>query len=460
MFWDGPMDGVSDCSPRLIELLNYAKGSKISVGSDTLNPWSSLIINQQRKVQIAGGASGFQFQYQTTEAHGLQSGDVFTVVNCVPSSWNGTFTATDGTAGNIIYCRSGVSLPVMTTAGQIVVTLPPRNYISPARDCIIEFPAGQFSLRSPLPPLGQVVIKGQSKLSTILIKRFHGGVFFQQDGSLGNGLIIERMAVLADPLYRPGYFCYLAGKPALKITGASGPTAGMASITTNKSHGIAVGGSFVISGCVPSEWNGTYIATSGSGVNQLNFALGGSPGGMTTLGQVDTPYQPDNFQLKDLYVSQFGGITGASPPGGGLWQYGVVIDGADRTHPQGIRIGLIENCEIFNCQIAGVWIKNGVGITMRGGGLFPGAGPADGTGVYVTGGLTDPLTQSIYCHFQGVINNCALNISRSSYCTWLGGSIGGLQTEGSGHHWRIDTLNSGPVGNNLADSSVTLLPPP
>lgn len=458
MFWDGPMDGVSDCSPRFKELHDYASGAKISVGSATRNAWSDFTINQTKIINITGAASGSLFQYQTEEPHGLQVGNVFTVVGCLPSQWNGTFTATNGTSGNIIYCRAGLFLPIPTALGQVIITLPPQNWISPARDCIIEFPAGTFSFRSPPPPLGQVVIKGQSKLSTILVKRFHGGIFFQQDGTLGNGLLIERMAVLTDPLYRPGYFCYLKGPIGANVTGVSGPTSGMASATTDRPHGIPVGGTFTFSGFTPSAWNGTYTATAGTGVNQLNFALGGAPGGVTTLGIMESVYQPDNFQLKDLYISQYGGITGASPPGGGLWQYGMLIDGINRTYPQGIRIGLIENCEIFNYQYGGLWIRNGVGITMRGGGFFPGASPTTAAGVYVTGGLTDPLTQSVTCHFQGVINNSALNISKSSYCSWIGGEIGGLQTDGS-HHWDIHTLNSGAIANNLVDSNVVLIPP-
>lgn len=461
MWWDGPMDGVSDCSPRLTELINYAGGSVISIGNATLNPWSNAQIPVRSLFTIVGfSTSATSYQSITTDApHRLQPGGSLTIKNCQPSAWNGNWTAEAGTGGSVIYFKSAVQLPPMTTLGQVTVALPPSNSIWPARDCIIEFPAGTFSLKSPLPKLPQIVLRGQSKLSTIFVKRFHGGIFFQQDGTLGNGLIIERMSVLTDPLYRPGYFCYLRGLPG-------------------------------------------------------------------------SPYQPDNFQLKDLYISQYGGITGDSPPGGGLWQHGIIVDGITRTHPQGVRIGLVENCEIFNCQYTGVWIRNGVGITMRGGGLFPGAAGAQfpqGTGVYITGTpavnitaanwtggvvsfttadphtilvgdtfevkgatpsgfntfyvatsiaggpnvvsaaqasfpgpmtvlgrLSNPLMQSNNNHFQGVINNCVLNLSACMGGSWIGGSIGGLATDDSSH-WLIRTWNSGSISNNLLNSDVTFV---
>lgn len=387
MWWDGPFDGVSDCTPRMTELLRYAQGGMIAYGASTLNPWTSYKYSTESYNKTVFSITNFtnplQIHSVTTQyPHYIAAGGTFMISGCQPTGWNGSYIAQAGTAGRLIKFKPiSYNQPPMTVKGRVTITSSQNRSISPARDCVIEFPAGQYSFSSPLPTLGQVVIRGQSKLSTIFIKRFHDGIFFQSDGTLGNGLIIERLAILADPLYRPGYFCYLSGPPGL--------------------------------------------------------------------------YQPDNFQLKDLYVSQYGAITGASPPGGGLWQNGIFIDGINRTSPQGIRIGVIENCEIFNCQSTGVYIRNGVGIVMRGGGLFAASGPPEGTGVFVTGGPTDPLTQSTTCHFEGVINNGVLNITESSFCSWIGGQIGSLATDDSSR-WRIDTLCGGSVVNNLVNSSVTL----
>lgn len=333
-----------------------------------------------------------------------------------------------------------------------------RQASTNSSDRVIELPSGVFNMQAPIAALPQIAIRGQSKLSTVLIKSFHGGSFFRSTGAAGNGIVIERMAVLADPKYRPGNF--------------------------------------------------------------VNFT-----------GAASSPYQPDNFQLRELYVSQNGAITESSAVGGGLWQNGLIIDGINRTHPQGLRIGVIENCEIFNCIDSGVWIRNGVGVRMTGGGCYPGAASVEypnGTGIFVTGGaalaitgaswnagfasittaeshallvgdtfeingstpsgwngqfvattgtganqinfaitpnpggmtvngnVTNPYLNSVSCQFTDVINNCVLNISRSSYGSWTGGIIGSLATDGSSR-WRIETACPGSIVNNLVDSTVNIV---
>lgn len=64
-------------------------------------------------------------------------------------------------------------------------------------------------------------------------------------------------------------------------------SAGTATGSTTTNHGIAVGQEFTISGVVPTGYNGSAIATSGTATNVLKWAIAANPGTVTTLGQVD-----------------------------------------------------------------------------------------------------------------------------------------------------------------------------
>lgn len=62
---------------------------------------------------------------------------------------------------------------------------------------------------------------------------------------------------------------------------------GEATATTTTNHGILPGQTFTVSGCVPTVYNGTFVALTGTATDSLVYALATNPGSATTLGQVN-----------------------------------------------------------------------------------------------------------------------------------------------------------------------------
>jgi hypothetical protein len=166
-----------------------------------------------------------------------------------------------------------------------------------------------------------------------------------------------------------------------------------------------------------------------------------APGYMAFL-KGTVSYQPDESVLRQIWCSS---------SDGGLWYQNVVLDGLARSSPQGIRDVLIEDCEFFNAQNGNLWLRDCVGLKVRGTGIFGGAGPTSGCGIYITGGAAVGQ-QSTRCYFDDVNNNGQLNIRNSFECSFRG-TLGSLNTDGSSH-WRIDASCSGPRYNNLTNSKV------
>jgi len=178
------------------------------------------------------------------------------------------------------------------------------------------------------------------------------------------------------------------------------------------------------------------------------FCAGGVPGYFAYL-SAKAPYAADDTHLRNLRITS---LTG------GLWYCGVTIDGTGRITPQGVREVVIEDVEIFNTTTASIYAMNAVNLVMRGGGCYPADGPLSGCGIYISGG-GQPSEDSTLCFFSDVNNNGVLDITNSFACSYRGGQIGSLNTDGASKQWIIDTICTGPVYNNLgSDSRVTLTP--
>lgn len=153
-------------------------------------------------------------------------------------------------------------------------------------------------------------------------------------------------------------------------------------------------------------------------------------------------HQPDDWRGDHLLIT-----------GCGTWYTGFEAIGNARIapQPQGLRGVELRDVQVFRARDGSFWFSNVVGMHVFGGGAFVGAPNCN---FYVGGGGTAE-TNSTLNDFIGVHNNCQLNITNSSFGTWLGGEIGSLATDSS-FRWRIDTFVTGVVINNLASSVVSL----
>jgi hypothetical protein len=72
-------------------------------------------------------------------------------------------------------------------------------------------------------------------------------------------------------------------------------SAGIATWTTAKPHGLSVGVSFRVINSSPADWNGNFISSIGTADKTIIAAMANNPGASTVLGQeVDNSYYPTN----------------------------------------------------------------------------------------------------------------------------------------------------------------------
>lgn len=76
--------------------------------------------------------------------------------------------------------------------------------------------------------------------------------------------------------------------------------------TTTTAHGVTVGSTFVLSGCAPAGYNGTYVAIAGTTGSTLKGAQVVNPGSATVLGQLLAGIALKNTSAFGAYVS--GGV--------------------------------------------------------------------------------------------------------------------------------------------------------
>ena len=87
----------------------------------------------------------------------------------------------------------------------------------------------------------------------------------------------------------PAIYHQLTAATANVITAASwaATSGGQVTFSTTSSHGIPVGGTFVISGMTPAGYNGTFVAISGTTGSTLVAVLTTNPGTATVMGTMN-----------------------------------------------------------------------------------------------------------------------------------------------------------------------------
>lgn len=79
---------------------------------------------------------------------------------------------------------------------------------------------------------------------------------------------------------------YVAAYPANVFTAQSW-SAGVVTATTTSAHNVVPGDDIVVSGSIPTGYNGNFVAITGTTGSTLKYALATNPGAETTLGQLN-----------------------------------------------------------------------------------------------------------------------------------------------------------------------------
>jgi len=179
-------------------------------------------------------------------------------------------------------------------------------------------------------------------------------------------------------------------------------------------------------------WNGAN-GFSGGGISGMTIELENGLGSTTATAIAligNAAYQPDNFQIEDIYTTSYLSTD--------YWFTGVQIDGTTRTGIQGIRVGTIKNLQIFQCQNLAFYGANLVQWTIENMGSYTGKPSTTGMDMQITG-LGAANTNSIYVSAYGldcggdlILTNCSnvwvnghsANMFVNSSATYINGFMG------------------------------------
>jgi|SRR6185369_3895522 hypothetical protein len=142
------------------------------------------------------------------------------------------------------------------------------------------------------------------------------------------------------------------------------------------------------------SFNGSGGATGG-GMHGLGILLEsglGNTNSYAILLSGDTVRQQDQTEWRDLYITAWGGSS--------YWWDAFHIDGTARSHPQGVRVGTMDNVQLFNCRNLPCYIGNAVQWTLSNVGAYTSIGPYGNT-IMIGGGTT---------HLYGTGINATLNM--------------------------------------------------
>lgn len=159
----------------------------------------------------------------------------------------------------------------------------------------------------------------------------------------------------------------------------------------------------------------------------------------------DTSQQPDNMRFKHLRITSLDEDA--------FWYNGLTFDGSARIlAPKGIRIGVIDDIEIFRCRNTGAFFQNIDQWTINNLGVYVPKVGTDGDHITITGNGTDlensdqfNLTR-FYCSVLH-LNNCRNgyingygDVHTDTTATYMSGFIEGIQTGTFGAHSNVQVL--------------------
>jgi hypothetical protein len=156
----------------------------------------------------------------------------------------------------------------------------------------------------------------------------------------------------------------------------------------------------------------------------------------------DATYAPDQTLFEDIY---------ASAMGASYWYNGFNGSGILRTSPQGIRIAMARDIQIFRCRNAGGLFYNCVGWSLDNFGVFSGTGT--GNDVYISGGGA-ANTNTTKLEIRGLTCSGALNLSNATKSALWGDAASVVAATSFNYHTGVvfaATLTGtlGPNGNLL-----------
>lgn len=184
------------------------------------------------------------------------------------------------------------------------------------------------------------------------------------------------------------------------------------------------------------HWNGAGGFTNG-GIKNLTLFCESNFGLSTAtaiLLQGDATHQPDQFMIENIYCTSLHSSA--------YWYNGLLLNGTNRSAPQGLRVGCVENYQQFNCRNFAFGFFNLVQWSMSNIGSYTGTGL--GNNIYIGGGGTT-LTNTTQLDIDGMICSGELNLSNANRIN-IQGSANTISAATSFNNYWLDIDHGGFSG--------------
>jgi hypothetical protein len=243
------------------------------------------------------------------------------------------------------------------------------------------------------------------------------------------------------PIYiPPGSWRYVTPVPSGKLDG-------------RRIYGVGSQGSRIVYGSATGyafNYKGEGLMTGGGLFGlaiQLEEGLGNTGAQAIRLDGA-AGYAPAQMHFQDLYIT----ALGAEGVGASYWNSAFMALAAGRTAPQGVRIAMLENIQMFRCHNTGMFLQNAVQFTIDNCGAYSGLG--NGMTIYLAGGGS-ALQNSIQVYARALA--CSqLNVTNTSKFD-ITGTFSTFATDASATSGRVVGFGaalSGVLGANVSFTSI------
>jgi hypothetical protein len=294
------------------------KGAFISQGATDTSPGTVTLLTQLSSLTpILKGAlplASLTYAGGTVTAiaaapHGFAIGDTvpLTIAGCVPSGYNGTFNCVVTGASSFAYVLP--SNPGANTAPGTYTEEDVNELVSQATTFFAQGGGQSVSVLELGPGnatdgvtfLTAWITQNPNTFYSYLVPRFWDGnssflamlgnfnatnskTYFFVTTTLATYGAYTSLQKCCFPLIEAPQYGVWAANQLTSLGFSAGSGAGNVTATTATNHGVTPGEYFQIAGCVPSGYNGTFLALPGTTGNTLIWALSANPGVETTLG--------------------------------------------------------------------------------------------------------------------------------------------------------------------------------
>ena len=236
--------------------------------------------------------SGGQITATTASPHNVSVGDTFGIYGVLPTAYNTIYTAVSGTTGSTLVAALASNPGVEIQLGYAVTGSGQGQFVGLNSTLVIH---RQNVASEPFAFNYNTIDQSGASTGTshsLVGAELDFNTSNADDGTLADGATFAANVMAGGSNRRT--LDIRAGFSGIPITAASWASTGggQVTLTTGIIQPIKVGQTFVVTGMVPTGYNGSsFVALSGTNDTTIVYALTSNPGAETTLGSVGLPNQ-------------------------------------------------------------------------------------------------------------------------------------------------------------------------